>query len=375
MGAKVILFILSLILTTNPVLAGNPPTLSNPTNNSTVTASKLEWQTPAYPICLSHDAYRVQIASDPTFSSSSIYRNIYTKNTYYTPQLPTGTWHWRIMVRDETCGNWSDWSNIWSFILISSTPTPASTPPATPSPSPSPISSQSSTSSFTISDIPQQINSDQSFKISVNLALPNNKNVDYFLSGAFKKTDAARYFGLTKISANWVKYESSNYSNQFKITTDNNGVWTGTLEVKPDTEDSNYKGTGDYIFKVSRYTVNGSQSWSNNEVTVNIVSTSNNQDELSTSVPTSDAPPPTSSKTSTTKKTSPQAKASGQPIYRIASVAAATASAELATPDVNIKVEKQKEFNPIVLVGLIFIFAGLGLIGYITYIKKKQGIK
>ncbi len=131
-----ILAFIYLLIGVRPVLAGDPPILINPANNSTVSSSKLQWQTPSYAVCQSYSAYRIQVSNNSAFPSSSIYRDSYTSNTYYTPQLSLGSWYWRVMARDETCNQWSNWSDAWSFTLMSATPSPSptSTPTSTPSP-------------------------------------------------------------------------------------------------------------------------------------------------------------------------------------------------------------------------------------------------
>ena len=117
------------LLITSPVYAGEPPILISPTNNSTVSSSKLTWETPAYSI-YSNDSYRIQVDNDSDFSS--VYRDYKTKNTFYTPVLTEGKWYWQIKAKDAS-STWSDWSNIWSFTL--STSIPSLTLTSTPAPS------------------------------------------------------------------------------------------------------------------------------------------------------------------------------------------------------------------------------------------------
>ncbi|MDD5415693.1 MAG: hypothetical protein PHE48_01665 [Candidatus Daviesbacteria bacterium] len=282
---------------------------------------------------------------------------------------------------DGICGSGTSFqssSGITITAIAQPSSSPSSTSSSTPSPTPTPIPSSTpqATSSFTISNIPSQINSDQSFNVSVNLTLPNNKNADYYLTGAFKRVDGTRYFGLTKIGSSWIKYESSNYLNQYKITTDDSGNWTGTLEVEPDASDTDYKGSGDYIFKVGRYTSSGSSPTWSNESTITITSTENG-DQDSTSTSTSNSLPsttnsPTPSVKATTT-TSSQVRSSDKLIYQIASVAGATISAKSATEEGAVNVKNQKQINPIVWLGLALIFAGCGSIGYI-YFKKNAKI-
>lgn len=245
------------------------------------------------------------------------------------------------------------------------TPTPVST--STPSPTDSPISS------FLISNIPSQINSDQSFKVTVNLSLPDKPNTKLYLKGAFRHPDkSSNYFGMTKVSGNWVKNGSS-YSNQFPITTGSSGNWSGNLEVKPDTDDSGFTGSGDYIFKVGRYkeSDNPSVIWSNEsniDITSTAVSTQQNT-SASTSKTTPSSNPSHPSLTSQEKRLSKSTQ-SPKFNYQIASIAAVTAS---ATPTTQISVKSQKQTNYFVWAGIVLILTGTFSIGYI-YLRKHASI-
>ncbi len=242
--------------------------------------------------------------------------------------------------------------------------TPAPTPVVTPTPTPKPLSS------FTISNVPLQINFDQSFNVSVNLILPNNTNPVYYLAGAFKKSDGTRYFGLTKKDSNWIKYGDDTLA-QYKITTDNTGSWTGVLEVKPDTSDSDYKGSGDYLFKVGRYTSSSSSPVWSNEIALKINDAdtpSNASTAQPISINNSEASP------LPTKLLSPRSKPTQlKSFYQIASVAAATISAQSATSPSQVNIKNTVSINPLILAGSILIFAGVSLIGYI-YIRKNAKI-
>lgn len=251
--------------------------------------------------------------------------------------------------------------------IITSTPTPIPSPTFSLSPTPTP-SPTPKLSSFTISNIPSQINSDQSFNVPINLSLPDNGNTNFYLKGAFKKSDSSNYFGQTKVSGSWVKNGSS-YSNQFPITTDSSGSWSGNLEIKPDNEDSGFIGTDDYIFKIGRYTSSGSGPTWSNESTIKITSQENSQGETSanTFVPTTTS---LQVKTFTPNPTKNYDRLS----YRIASVAAATTSATLsASTSTGISVKGQRQTSLLIWTGLIFIFAGAGSIGYI-YLKSNGKI-
>lgn len=369
-----IFVLLCLLLGVNPVFAGDPPILISPVNNSTATSSKLEWQTPSYPLYTGGSYYMVQVDDQQTFADPEK-NNIYLTNNYYTPQLNPGIWYWRVKAKDLS-GTWSDWANAWSFTLVTTTSTPtlsptptqtpthtqATTPISTSAPTPTTSSSSSQSSQFTVSNVPTQINSDQSFTASVNLNSPNSPNTTYYLAGAFKIVEGTRYFGLTKTDSGWVQYSSSNFSNQYKITTDLSGTWAGNLEVKPDKDDSDFKGSGDYIFKVAKYTQAGSQTWSN-ETTIKIIDTSNSQ-SLNTSTPT-----PTTTPSTTTIKTIPS-KSIISPSVKIASVAGISKSAT-SSPTPQALVKSERKMNLLTIVGSIFVITGLGVSGFLYFKHKK----
>jgi hypothetical protein len=262
----ILLGLLGILIFSKPVFAGESPTQLGPAYGSTVTLSKLEWQAPTYPLYSNGSPYLVVVDNDQDFSSPEK-NSVYLTNNYYSPKLDLGTWYWRVRAKDLD-GNWSEWSPAWSFTLSDSTPIPSSQLSPTNNPIPTPTSIPNSTatsipSDFSISGVPTQINSDQSFIVSINLSIPGKANTDYYLSGVFKSVDGTRYFGLTKTDLEWKQY-SSDKGNRYKITTDSSGIWTGNLQVKPDAKDSDYKGSGDYIFKVGRYTSSGSgPTWSN----------------------------------------------------------------------------------------------------------------
>ncbi len=246
-----------------------------------------------------------------------------------------------------------------------STPTPS--PTSTPAPSSSPTSSPSS-SSFTISNSPSEINSNQSFSIPVSLSLPNNSNTVFYLKGAFKKSDSSNYFGLTKVSGSWIK-NSSAYQSQYPITTDSSGNWSGNIEIKPDSEDSGFIGSGDYIFKVGRYTSSGSGPIWSNEVTVRLVSVTQGSDSVETIITTNS---PSPNITPIVQATSYQTKTVSKTEIKMASIAGITATATpSALPVAAVKSQKQINFPQVI--GIILIIVGIGLPSFI-YLRNHANI-
>src|SRR5581483_3986493 len=128
------------------VFAANPPSLSDPADNSTTTDSspKLSWQ--YNDTCPSNEScFFIQVDNNSDFSSPE--KTTYTNNQYYSPSLDLGQWFWRVKAKDQN-GTWSDYSQSRSLTITSPTPQPTSTP--TPSTSP--------TSNFNVSTDSTSIN-------------------------------------------------------------------------------------------------------------------------------------------------------------------------------------------------------------------------
>lgn len=360
-----LVIVFGFLLNYNSVLAISSPTLSSPTNNSIISSDPtLKWQ--AVP---ESTQYRIIVDDQPNITSPYI-KNYYTTNPYYSPKLNPGIYYWKVEAKDSS-GVWSSWSEIWSFTLQTSLATPTPSPSSTPSPSPSASTPDTSspTSSFTILSIPSQIDSNQPFTVLVNLSLPSSPNTNFYLKGAFKKAGGSNYFGLTKVSGNWIK-NSSTYSNQYPITTDSSGNWSGNLEVQPDSEDSGYTGTEDYIFKVGKYTSSGSgPSWSN-ESTIKIIATSSQgasptEDSATTSV----SPSPTSSSSQTKTSNLALPKVKSKLDYQTASVAAATAS---SSPVSGVGIKGTKFPNLLPFLGAVLLTLGIGSLIFTFLTKSKR---
>ncbi|OGE33506.1 hypothetical protein A3D83_00870 [Candidatus Daviesbacteria bacterium RIFCSPHIGHO2_02_FULL_41_10] len=252
--------------------------------------------------------------------------------------------------------------------ILPPSPTPTPTPSPTPSPTPTASSTDTALSSFIISNAPSQINSDQSFKVNITLSMPNNPNTEYYLKGEFKKSDGTRYLGLTKKDSDWIEY-GDDLSDQYKITTDASGNWSGNLEVKPDVYDKDYKGSGQYLFKIGRYTAAGSGLWSN-PVALDIVDTTSSPTPSPSGNPT---PTPSTTKVTTTTS-SPKPTPSVKISYQIASVAGTKTFAGASASSLpGVEVKNQKQINPMVWTGLFSVLIGTGSLGYI-YLKKNGKI-
>lgn len=249
-----------------------PPNLISPADNSTENKSpKLAWEYTGG--CIEGGScFRVEVDNSADFFSPE--KSTYTNNYSYSPQgLAEGSWNWRVKAKDKT-EKWSDWSKAFRFTVgsssITSLPSPAQSPQSSPQPSPT---TQKGENNFSIKEIPNEINSNQEFEGQVYLKLSDKPNSTFFLKGAFKKDGSSNYFGQT-YSDEWVG-NSEKYSKQLKITSNSSGIWEGKIKVKPDADDSGFNGTGNYVFKVARYTDSGSgPTWSNeSSLKINAVDT------------------------------------------------------------------------------------------------------
>jgi hypothetical protein len=155
----------------------------------------------------------------------------------------------------------------------------------------------SSAITFNISGIGSTLNQDD--EIGVNIEVGGlSSDTAYFLQTRIKSSSGNNYFGYTKNTQNnWYKYSGSLTPDEiqsqfFSFTTDKNGSWSGEIKSKIDTEDSNYKGSGDYILQALRYTGNSkSESGISNDYDFKVLDTR----PTPTSVPApTDTPLPTS---------------------------------------------------------------------------------
>lgn len=161
---------------------------------------------------------------------------------------------------------------------------------------------------FSISSTPSSVAEDGSFSVTINLTISGSAGNNYYLRAAFSHQDTpTSYFGYTKDnSGSWYNGTPSpiDHTKFYQITMDSGNSWAGTIDVKPDTSSTVYKGAGNYNFKVGRYTAAGSgPTWSDNSVTIAITATTTPTPSPTPSpspTPTSTASPtPTPSPTST----------------------------------------------------------------------------
>ncbi len=375
LGAIIFLYCLRI----QPALASAPPVQISPVDNSSVSSKTLSWQVPDYETYPTNP-YRVQVDESSDFADPA--KDTNTSNTTYSPQISNGTWYWRIKAKDSS-GVWSDWSSSWQFTLTDPPPTPEPTPTPTPIPSESPTPSPTASNTpeptntptpsneFSVASTPEVIDSNQAFSASITIRLASNPNTTFYLKGAFVKSGSSNYFGQTKVNGSWIK-NSGSYSSQKQITTDSSGNFSGSLEFMVDPLDSGFTGTGEYLFKVARYSSSGSgPTWSNQaNISINEVSEGGVEDDDMVSSPTPKATILPKSSSSTTKSAS---LADSLIDYQIASVAGiATPSASPLASVKAIKIAEDVKINYYLLVAGIFTLLIGG--GSIIYILKKDWI-
>lgn len=152
-------------------------------------------------------------------------------------------------------------------------------------------------------NIPLTIDQLQEFEVDINFSCPGCG--DSYLRGVFYPSGNS-YFGYTQDNAgNWINAPGEDCIAYFKIAKVDltpEGSWSGKLKFKPDTNNSNYSGPSEYLFKVGRYTPSCNSSsliWST-EVTVAITGPTPTPTPTATPANT---PTPTSAPTSTPTNT------------------------------------------------------------------------
>jgi len=128
-----------------------------------------------------------------------------------------------------------------------------------------------STQSVSVSNVPLTIDQSQEFDINILLTCPNCG--DSYLRAVFYPSGSS-YFGYTKDNnGGLTNLSGGNCTSYLKISQSDlsiEGTWSGKLRAKPDIENAYYKGPGEYLFKVGRYTSScGSPLWSS-ETTIAI---------------------------------------------------------------------------------------------------------
>ncbi len=212
------------------------------------------------------------------------------------------------------------------------------------------------------------------------------ENICYLL-GAISSTAYTRYFGFTQNNTDgWTAYTGSPgpdfIKNNFYKLELIDGAWSGTLNMKFNWDDPDYKGPGEYKIKINRYTGNSKNSaQSSNEllINLNVATPTPTPTATPTSTP-SPTPEPTedASPSPTPKPTfTPTAKPTIRATYRPTSVPATSEGTvlgirETPSPSASFEPLSEEERN-IPLVPLGFMGMGAGFLGVSSYpfLKKR----
>lgn len=116
------------------------------------------------------------------------------------------------------------------------------------------FSQKASAASITIQNTPSTINESDEFSVDVSLNCSGCS--DSYLRGVFYESGTS-YFGYTQDNiGSFSNAAGSNCTTFYKIAQSDlvSGSWSGKIKFKPDSGSSYYKGSGEYSFKVGRYT-------------------------------------------------------------------------------------------------------------------------
>ena len=107
-----------------------------------------------------------------------------------------------------------------------------------------------------ILDTPKQINIEASSSATIEFQVNNKPNTQYYLAAGICEIDCSKIFGGTSVADTWVYYNGTG-SNFYPITTDENGYWQGSVGFIANRDNAGYKGPGEYVLRVGRFTATG----------------------------------------------------------------------------------------------------------------------
>ncbi|KKS98702.1 MAG: hypothetical protein UV73_C0001G0223 [Candidatus Gottesmanbacteria bacterium GW2011_GWA2_43_14] len=104
--------------------------------------------------------------------------------------------------------------------------------------------------------------SDQEFTATCELQINSSDGTLYYLRGAFFKEGTAKYCGYTWNGQSWFKgpYSSADGWKQLLPVTIASGSAKTEIKARIDPEDSDCRESGEYLFKIIRYTESGSSA-------------------------------------------------------------------------------------------------------------------
>ena len=161
--------------------------------------------------------------------------------------------------------------------------------------------------SLDVGNVPSSLNEEQEFTITVNISSAAANTTNYLRAAFYSEAASTSYFGYTfNHLGNWYNGSPSPIDpHQFlQIQIGSDGTWSGDLKAKADIADSAFKSSGDYFFKIGRYTASATSISSDNWSQATPIS-------ITATAPTptpSPSPTPSSSSTSQSKSPTPTPK-------------------------------------------------------------------
>ncbi len=142
----------------------------------------------------------------------------------------------------------------------------------------------------------------EEYSADVVLNISADDGTTYYLRGVFYKAGTSDYCGYTWNGTSWFKgpYSVDEGWKNFLTVQVNSASWSGTLKAKLDTGNSGCSDSGDYRFKIQRFTAAGSPSFdSQNELALTVQIPTATPTPTQTPTPTSEPTdiPPTSTPT------------------------------------------------------------------------------
>jgi len=137
----------------------------------------------------------------------------------------------------------------------------------------------------------------EEFLVNTTLNINSDNGTIYYLRGVFYKVGTEHYCGYTWNGTNWYNgpYTTGEGWKNLLLVQISEASWSGILKAKIDQGDSNCSDSGEYKFKIQRYTVGGTATFdTQNELVVNVQIPTSTPTPTLTPTPTSTSPTPTS---------------------------------------------------------------------------------
>ena len=160
---------------------------------------------------------------------------------------------------------------------------------------------------FDASNMPKNLNEEEEFTVQVSISGAAANTTNYLRAAFYRESSPTSYFGYTfNHFDTWYNGSPSLIDpHEFlQIQIGPDGTWVGDLKSKADIASSAFKGSGDYFFKIGRYTASATSISSDNWSQATPIS-------ITATAPTptpSPSPTPSSSSTSQSKSPTPTPK-------------------------------------------------------------------